>query len=191
MSIKDSRWNWECWQINVKRHLDYWRIYLFYYVHKIPSLVLFRRVFLELIVSRILLKKTPALVFLLLYEWTWVMTSGHTVPSMLSARDIKWPSGFWVNCHDHMDWLQCFQDMSQCFCCWTAEALIIYAILHVCLISALQVSWMVREQTPVISAETAGWLIQAIWALQWGILSPQPLCGMLSTWFDDGLCWIL
>lgn len=31
MSIKDSRWNWECWQINVKRHLDYWRIY---YVHK-------------------------------------------------------------------------------------------------------------------------------------------------------------
>lgn len=165
MPIKDNRWNWESWRINVKRHLDYWRIYLFYYVHKIPSLVLLGQVFLELIMSRILLKKNPALVFLSLYEWIWVMTSVHTLPSMLRARHIKWPSLFWVNCHDHMGRLQCFQDMSQCFCCWTAEALIIYALLHVSLISALQVSWMVWEQTPVISAELAGWPIQAIWAL--------------------------
>lgn len=140
MSIKDSRWNWERWQINVKRHLDYWRIYLFYYVHKNTIFSAIQAVFLESIMSRILLKKNPALVFLSLYEWTWVMTSGHTLSSILRARDIKWPSGFWVNCHDHMGRLQCFQDTFQCFCCWTAEALIIYAILHVSLISSLQVS---------------------------------------------------
>lgn len=191
MPTKDSHWTWERWQINVKRRLDNWRIYLFYYVHKNTIFSAIRAGISGVNYEQDL----PEEVFSFGLSLALWMDLGHdfsphTAHHAACRRHkmaqpilgkLPWPLGR----------LRCFQDMSPCFCCWTAEALIIYAILHVSLISALQVSWMVREQIPVISAETAGWPIQAIWAIQWGILLPQPLRRTWSTWFDDGLCWML